>query len=50
MPFWLLKSMLLVYPFVLALQGFSLLVKSWFVITGEAALETPAHDAGESGV
>ncbi len=50
MPFWLLKSMLLVFPFVLALQGFSLAAKSWFVLRGEAGLETPEPDVGGSGV
>ena len=39
MPFWLLKSMLLVFPLVLSLQGLSMLVRSLFVIRG---LEGPA--------
>jgi TRAP-type mannitol/chloroaromatic compound transport system permease small subunit len=50
MPFWLLKSMLLVFPFVLSLQGFSLVVKSWFVLTGQAPIDPPGHEAEELGV
>ena len=50
MPFWLLKSMLLVFPFVLSLQGFSLLVKSWYVMTGREPINPPEPDAGEVGV
>lgn len=50
MPFWLLKSMLLVFPFVLSIQGFSLLVKSWFVMTGRKPMELLEHEAEESGV
>ena len=34
MPIWLLKTMLLVFPAVLALQGFSMAVNSLFVFTG----------------
>ena len=34
MPIWLLKTMLLVCPAVLALQGFSMAVNSLFVFTG----------------
>jgi TRAP-type mannitol/chloroaromatic compound transport system permease small subunit len=34
MPFWLLKSMLLVFPFVLSVQGISVLIRSWCIMTG----------------
>ena len=44
MPFWLLKSLLLVFPFVLSLQGLSMLVRSLFVMRG---LERPADTAAE---
>jgi|TARA_B100001971_G_scaffold176651_1_gene170759 TRAP-type mannitol/chloroaromatic compound transport system permease small subunit len=50
MPFWLLKSMLLVFPFVLSLQGFSMLVKSWFVMTGQQPIEMPGHEVEGAGV
>jgi len=50
MPFWLLKSMLLVFPFVLSLQGISLLVKSWFIMTGREPIEMPGAEAEGSGV
>ncbi|HJM92630.1 MAG: TRAP transporter small permease subunit [Alphaproteobacteria bacterium] len=50
MPFWLLKLMLLVFPFVLSLQGFSLLVKSWFIMTGQEPIDLPEHEAEGSGV
>jgi TRAP-type mannitol/chloroaromatic compound transport system permease small subunit len=50
MPFWLLKSMLLVFPFVLSLQGFSLLVKSWLVMTGQEPIDPPELGAEGSGV
>ena len=49
MPFWLLKSMLLVFPFVLSLQGFSLLVKSWLVMTGQEPIDPPELGAEGSG-
>ncbi|MYE00815.1 MAG: TRAP transporter small permease subunit [Alphaproteobacteria bacterium] len=44
MPFWLLKSLLLVFPFVLSLQGLSMLVHALFVMRG---LERPADAAAE---
>ena len=44
MPFWLLKSLLLVFPFVLSLQGLSMLVHALFVMRG---LERPAGAAAE---
>ena len=50
MPFWLLKSMLLVFPFVLSLQGFSLAVKSWFIMTGRAPIDFVEPDAEESKI
>ena len=50
MPFWLLKSMLLVFPFVLSLQGFSLAVKSWFVMTRKVPFGTAEHEAEELGI
>jgi TRAP-type mannitol/chloroaromatic compound transport system permease small subunit len=50
MPFWLLKSMLLVFPFVLSLQGFSMLIKSWLVMTGQEPIYPPELGAEGSGV
>ena len=50
MPFWLLKSMLLVFPFVLSLQGFSMLVKSWLIMTGRQPIAMPGHEAEGAGV
>ncbi len=47
MPFWLLKCMLLVFPFVLSIQGFSMLVKSWLVMTGQKPMDEPSHDGEE---
>lgn len=44
MPFWLLKSMLLVFPLVLSLQGLSMLLRSLFVMRG---LEGPAGPVAE---
>lgn len=47
MPFWLLKSLLLVFPFVLSLQGLSMLVRSLFVMRGlERAADAVAEDRG----
>ena len=50
MPFWLLKSMLLVFPFVLSLQGFSLVVKSWFIMTGRAPIDNVEPEAEEAKI
>ncbi len=41
MPFWLLKSLLLVFPLVLALQGLSMLVRAVFVMRGLAGAAAP---------
>ena len=47
MPFWLLKSMLLVFPLVLSLQGLSMLLRSLFVMRGfEAPAEPVPEDRG----
>ena len=50
MPFWLLKTMLLVFPFVLSLQGFSMLIRSWFIMTGKTPIEMREQDAKELGI
>jgi TRAP-type mannitol/chloroaromatic compound transport system permease small subunit len=50
MPFWALKSMFLVFPFVLAIQGLSLLIKSWFVISGRTPTFTAEQEGGEHGI
>ncbi|MDE0725076.1 MAG: TRAP transporter small permease subunit [Alphaproteobacteria bacterium] len=50
MPFWLLKCMLLVFPFVLTLQGFSVLIKSWLIMTGQEPIDTPDIVTEGSGV
>ncbi len=48
MPFWLLKSLLLVFPVLLALQGFSLALNSWLVYTGAKAPPSEGdHGAAE---
>ena len=47
MPFWLLKSLLLVFPLVLSLQGLSMLLHSVFVMRGlESAAEAAREDRG----
>ena len=47
MPFWLLKSLLLVFPLVLSLQGLSMLVRSVFVMRGlEGAAQPDLEDRG----
>ena len=50
MPFWLLKCLLLVFPALLALQGFSMAVKALRVIIDEKAAILPAHDEQEHGL
>ncbi len=47
MPFWLLKSLLLVFPLVLSFQGLSMLLHSVFVMRGlESAAEPAPEDRG----
>ena len=47
MPFWLLKSLLLVFPFVLSLQGLSMLVRAVFVMRGmDGAAEAAPEERG----
>lgn len=41
MPFWLLKSMLLAFPILLALQGLSMAVNSYLIYTGAKAPPGP---------
>ena len=50
MPFWLLKTMLLVFPFVLSLQGLSMFIRSWFIMTGKPPIEMREQDAKELGI
>ncbi len=50
MPFWLLKTMLLVFPFLLSLQGFSMAAKSLFVMRGLTDTARPVREGGETGV
>ena len=50
MPFWALKTMLLAFPALLALQGFSLAVNSLFVFTGLKSLDAPVQEGEEAGL
>jgi TRAP-type mannitol/chloroaromatic compound transport system permease small subunit len=50
MPFWLLKAMLLTFPVLLILQGFSMAANSYFVMTGAKPASAPGHDGDEVGV
>jgi TRAP-type mannitol/chloroaromatic compound transport system permease small subunit len=50
MPFWLLKTLLLSFPLLLSLQGFSMAVNSFFVMTGAKPAVAPGHDGDEVGV
>ena len=49
MPFWLLKSLLLSFPVLLSLQGFSMAVNSVFVMTGVKPVGNLGHDGEEIG-
>jgi len=50
MPFWLLKSMLLAFPLLLTLQGFSMAVKSYFIMRGLEAPDEPVPSDGGTAV
>ena len=50
MPFWLLKSLLLVFPLVLSLQGLSMLVRALFVMRGLEGAAKPAPEDRGAGV
>ena len=50
MPFWALKTLLLAFPILLALQGFSLAVNSLFVFTGLKRPDAPVPDGEEAGL
>jgi len=47
MPFWLLKSLLLVFPILLALQGLSLAVNSLLIYTGAKPAPVAAREEPE---
>lgn len=49
MPFWLLKALLLSFPVLLSLQGFSMAVNSVFVMTGVKPVGNLGHDGEEIG-